>query len=453
MVADFALVGLNWLFVGALVLWLRTLVPQIRIFEHFAGAVSLLGIALLHAALITLWGHSEGLYSASSGLPEQARALGKAVLWGTALLCVAYRLQASPAGMSTSICGAGLMNFGALLVWRWESRKLGRANGHGNNVRNMLIVGAGGVGRRVAAHVESHPEEGRAVCGFLDDDRPLGNGVIGRLSDLPHLARAGFVDELMLAAPHDQEAIPRLLREARRLRLDVEMVPELFGCKPAQCEGERVGNLPVIRLHEERLPVAGLWLKRAVDALGAGIALALLAPLLALIAALVKLDSKGPAIYAASRAGRKGRPFHCCKFRTMVCNADELKTHLRAQNQRAGPFFKIAGDPRVTRLGHFLRRYSLDELPQLWNVLKGEMSLVGPRPHPLDDFAAYEIEHLARLDVTPGITGLWQVTARRDPSFQKGVELDREYIRTWSLGVDLRILFKTFRAVVCGSGD
>jgi lipopolysaccharide/colanic/teichoic acid biosynthesis glycosyltransferase len=110
-------------------------------------------------------------------------------------------------------------------------------------------------------------------------------------------------------------------------------------------------------------------------------------------------------------------------------------------------------DPRVTRLGRVLRRYSLDELPQLWNVLRGEMSLVGPRPHPLDDFAAYEIEHLARLDVTPGITGLWQVTARRDPSFERGMELDREYIRTWSLKTDLRILLKTFQAVVRGSGD
>ena len=137
----------------------------------------------------------------------------------------------------------------------------------------------------------------------------------------------------------------------------------------------------------------------------------------------------------------------------MVSNADALKEHLRESNQRSGPFFKIADDPRITRLGRFLRRYSLDELPQLWNVLKGDMSLVGPRPHPLDDFAAYEIEHLARLDVTPGITGLWQVSARRDPSFQRGMELDREYIRTWSLRSDLRILLRTFLAVARGSGD
>jgi lipopolysaccharide/colanic/teichoic acid biosynthesis glycosyltransferase len=178
-----------------------------------------------------------------------------------------------------------------------------------------------------------------------------------------------------------------------------------------------------------------------------------LAPVLAVIAVLIKFDSLGPVFYSALRAGRKARPFRCYKFRTMVRDADALKNGLRICNQRSGPFFKIANDPRITRVGRFLRRYSLDELPQFWNVLRGEMSLVGPRPHPMDDFARYEIEHLSRLDVTPGITGLWQVTARRDPSFQRGMELDLEYIRTWNLEMDLRILFKTLAVVADGSGD
>jgi lipopolysaccharide/colanic/teichoic acid biosynthesis glycosyltransferase len=172
-----------------------------------------------------------------------------------------------------------------------------------------------------------------------------------------------------------------------------------------------------------------------------------------MIAGLIKLDSTGPVFYAAERVGRRGRPFRCYKFRTMVNNADALKAGLRGHNQRAGPLFKIVNDPRVTRFGHFLRRYSLDELPQLWNVLRGEMSLVGPRPHPLDDFAGYEIDHFLRLQVTPGMTGLWQVTARRDPSFQKSLALDLDYIRNWSLAMDFRILFKTVSAVLNGSGD
>jgi exopolysaccharide biosynthesis polyprenyl glycosylphosphotransferase len=261
------------------------------------------------------------------------------------------------------------------------------------------------------------------------------------------------VDGVILASPHDRELTLRVLNEARRLRLDVEMVPDLFGCSVSSSELERVGDLLVICLHQEQLPAGALLLKRWVDVAGAGFALVVLAPLVAVIAIFIKLNSKGPVMYTALRAGRKGRPFHCYKFRTMVSNADELKNALRNHNQRSGPFFKIANDPRVTWFGRFLRRYSLDELPQLWNVLKGQMSLVGPRPHPLDDFAAYKVEHLARLDVTPGITGLWQVTARRDPSFQKGLELDREYIRTWSLGMDMRILFQTLRVVAQGSGD
>lgn len=318
--------------------------------------------------------------------------------------------------------------------------------------RNVLIVGAGAFGRRIATCIEDHPGQGRVVCGFLDDQRPLGDGVIGRTSNLHHLSRTSFVNEIILAAPDNREMTLQVLREARRLHLDVEMAVDLFGCEPAQVEVRRVGEFPVICMHREPLPVGRLLAKRGVNIIGAAVGLLLLGPILALIVALIRWDSPGPAMYSALRVGRKGRPFRCYKFRTMVRNADELKSGLRGCNERSGAFFKIASDPRITGLGRWLRRYSLDELPQLWNVLRGEMSLVGPRPHPLDDFAAYGVEHLARLDVTPGITGLWQVTARGDPSFEKGVELDREYIGAWSLSMDLQILFKTILTVLRGDG-
>jgi exopolysaccharide biosynthesis polyprenyl glycosylphosphotransferase len=452
-VADFALVALNWLLIGALLVPLRVLFPSVRLFEYKAGApVSLLGIALLHAVLIALMGYIEGRHVEDRDMRGQARVIGKSVLWATMVLCVSYGLQGVSWATSGLFCGAGVLHFGALSVWRWQRARQDRRPRQPGDMRNVLIVGAGGVGRRVAASVVGHPDEGRRVCGFLDNQRPLGNGVIGRVSDLARLARTGFVDEIILAAPHDRELIQQVLRESRRLRLDLEIVPELFGCKPAE-QVERAGDLLVMSLHAERSPAAGLALKRIVDVMGAGLALTLLSPSLAVIAGLIRLGSPGPVLYSAQRAGRKGRLFCCYKFRTMVSNADALKERLRRNNQRSGPFFKIANDPRITRLGRFLRQYSLDELPQLWNVLKGDMSLVGPRPHPVDDVAGYEIEHLARLDVTPGITGLWQVTARRDPSFQRGMELDREYIRTWSLGSDMRILLRTFLAVVRGSGD
>jgi exopolysaccharide biosynthesis polyprenyl glycosylphosphotransferase len=449
MANDFALVALNWLLIGALEVPLRESFPRVRLFRYAAGApVSLLGIALLHAVLITLMGYAEGLHTGHFDQVRQARILARSVLWATLLLCAAYGLQGAPWPTSVLFCGAGLLHFASLWTWRWQSAR----QNHRTNLRNVLIVGAGSVGRQVAAYIEKHPDAGRTVSGFLDNQRPLSNQVIGRVHDLARLARTGFVDEVILAAPRDRELTLQVLREGRRLRLDVEIVPDLFGCKPA-AEFESVGDLPVICLHAERLPSAALVLKRTVDVIGSTLALALLAPVLAMIATLIKLDSPGHVFYCAQRAGRKGRLFRCYKFRTMVRNADALKDRLRGNNQRSGPFFKIASDPRITRLGRFLRRYSLDELPQLGNVLKGDMSLVGPRPHPLDDVAAYKIEHLARLDVTPGITGLWQVSARRDPSFQRGMELDREYIRTWSVKADMRILLRTFLAVARGSGD
>jgi lipopolysaccharide/colanic/teichoic acid biosynthesis glycosyltransferase len=205
-------------------------------------------------------------------------------------------------------------------------------------------------------------------------------------------------------------------------------------------------------LGAQPIPVFGMILKRAMDVIGSAIGLALFSPVVLAIAVAIRLDTAGSVYYHAWRVGKKGRKFVCYKFRTMLQSADALKDSLGHLNEREGATFKIANDPRITRVGRFLRKYSLDELPQLWNVLKGDMSLVGPRPHPLDDYDKYDLEHLRRLDVTPGLTGLWQVTARRDPSFEKNVELDVEYIENWSLRMDLTILFKTLAVVVTGSG-
>jgi exopolysaccharide biosynthesis polyprenyl glycosylphosphotransferase len=199
-------------------------------------------------------------------------------------------------------------------------------------------------------------------------------------------------------------------------------------------------------------PQSALIWKRTLDIMLSVMAMLTLAPLMAAIALAIKLASPGQLIYRATRVGLKGRRFVCYKFRTMVADADLLKDGLRTLNEREGPCFKIAADPRITRLGRILRRYSLDELPQLWNVMRGEMSLVGPRPHPLDDIERYRLEHFRRLDVTPGITGLWQVTARRDPSFERNMALDLEYIEHWNLWMDLQILWMTVFVVFHGSG-
>jgi lipopolysaccharide/colanic/teichoic acid biosynthesis glycosyltransferase len=232
----------------------------------------------------------------------------------------------------------------------------------------------------------------------------------------------------------------------------VKLVPECFGCDPAPVVFQKYGNVPVLTLSKERVPIFQLLVKRGIDVMLSVVGLLLSLPILAITYCAIRLDSSGPALYRAPRLGLKGRRFLCFKFRTMVANADALKQKLRAHNQRKGAFFKIVDDPRVTQVGRVLRRYSLDELPQLWNVLRGDMSMVGPRPHPVDDFERYDLEDLQRLDVLPGITGLWQVTARSDPSFARNMALDREYIGRWTLSLDFRILFKTVVVVWRGEG-
>jgi exopolysaccharide biosynthesis polyprenyl glycosylphosphotransferase len=454
---DYLLVTLNWVLVAEISLRLHGVFPHMPMFSGslLTSSISptLLGIALLHGTLINLVSGPDGLRAEDTDLRTQMRTVGKAVFWATLVLSAALQLQGLSALAAALVWSAGILHFGTLLGRRWAERE-GQLRGVRamRGTRNVLIVGASELGRRIANYLDEHPEMDRSVSGFLDDRKPLGNGVVGRTSDLAELARTGFVDEVILAAPHDRDLTLRVLHLARQLRLDVKMAPDLFGCEPAR-ESQRIGSIPLISLHEEELPVGGLLTKRVLDVAAAGTALILTAPALALIAILIKLGSPGPVLYTAPRAGRKGKPFRCYKFRTMVRDADDLKEKLRKRNQRSGPFFKITRDPRITRIGRFLRRYSLDELPQLLNVLKGEMSLVGPRPHPLDDVSEYAIEHLPRLDVIPGMTGLWQVTARRDPSFQTGMNLDIEYIHCWSLRMDMRILLKTAGAVLRGSGD
>src|SRR5256885_5944992 len=201
------------------------------------------------------------------------------------------------------------------------------------------------------------------------------------------------------------------------------------------------------------LPAGALLVKRGMDLVLASLGLILLAPVMAVIALVVKMESPGPVLYRSWRVGQNGKLFIFLKFRTMVANAEELKEALQHLNEREGLLFKISNDPRTTRCGRFLRRYSLDELPQLVNVLRGEMALVGPRPPSLDEYERYTAEHQMRLAAKPGITALWQVTARNDPSFTTALHLDRSYIEQWSPWLDVKILLKTMPVVLQGEGQ
>jgi exopolysaccharide biosynthesis polyprenyl glycosylphosphotransferase len=183
------------------------------------------------------------------------------------------------------------------------------------------------------------------------------------------------------------------------------------------------------------------------------LALLVLSPILLAIAIAVKLDSRGPVFYSSERIGKKGRVFRCTKFRTMVRDAEKRRGEVMHMNERDGVLFKISNDPRITKLGRFLRKYSLDELPQFFNVLRGDMSIVGPRPPIASEVREYKLNHLRRLDVTPGITGLWQVQARQDPSFDQYISLDVAYIENWSIWLDMKIIIRTVAVVFAGTGS
>lgn len=202
----------------------------------------------------------------------------------------------------------------------------------------------------------------------------------------------------------------------------------------------------------EEFSAAGHALKRTFDLLFSGLALVLIAPVLVAIAIAIRLDSPGPVLYLSERIGRNGRSFRCFKFRTMVQDAERMQTRMGHLNERDGVLFKIANDPRVTPVGRILRKYSLDELPQFFNVLRGEMSVVGPRPPVVSEVREYNANHWRRLIVLPGITGVWQTQARHDPSFESYVSLDLAYIENWSVGLDLKIIAQTIFVLLSGTG-
>jgi len=193
-------------------------------------------------------------------------------------------------------------------------------------------------------------------------------------------------------------------------------------------------------------------MKRGLDLALSSLILITISPVLLAIAIAIKLDSHGPVFYRSERIGKKGRVFNCMKFRTMVREAEKRRAGLMNMNERESVLFKISDDPRITKVGRFLRKYSLDELPQFFNVLRGDMSIVGPRPPLAGEVREYKLSHLRRLDVTPGITGLWQVQARRDPSFDHYISLDLTYIEKWSIWLDLKIIIRTVGVVFTGTG-
>jgi len=441
---------------GALVLYL-----QYGILPSFAAVRPLaqhayFAFTFLYAILVVLSCASQDLYRTprDRGVLEESLMVVRATGLATIVL-VLFLFTFDLRGTSRiSVLAVITVSTIALSGWRYMKRRmiLNRTL-RGIGVSRILIVGAGATGRGLATCLKDHPHLGYQVQGFLGVEPMSGPQILGTVDDLRRVVLEQFIDELFLTPPIDREVVKQLVLETRQLQVDLKIIPDLYDGLGWRAPLHAIGGFPVIQLRERPIPGIGAAAKRVTDGVFAIIGLTLTAPLLAVLALLVRIDSPGPAFYASERVGYKGRRFRCWKLRTMSADADLLKEALRKDNEREGPFFKIKNDPRVTRLGRRLRQFSLDELPQLWNVLCGDMSMVGPRPHPVDDVTRYSVEHLRRLDVKPGLTGLWQVTARKDPSFERNLALDLEYIDNWSPWLDLEILFRSVPQVLRGNGE
>jgi len=320
----------------------------------------------------------------------------------------------------------------------------------------VLIIGAGEVGHTVAAKISKHPEFRIKLVGFLDDGEPRRNGdggppvpVIGVFDDLDRIVADQQIDRVIVAfsqARHDD--FLRVVRACADFGVKVNIVPRLFEVVSSRALVDDVEGIPLLDVGHIELSRFNMAVKRAFDLVVGGVIFVLVLPLLGIVALVVKLDSRGPVFYRQARMGRGGRPFCIYKFRSMHVGADKLRDDLADQNDYDGPMFKLKRDPRLTRIGDWLRRWSIDELPQIINVMKGDMSLVGPRPLWVDEAEQCRGWTQKRLDITPGITGLWQVLGRSDIPFDEMVKLDYMYVTGWSLSWDLKLLLQTIPAVV-----
>jgi exopolysaccharide biosynthesis polyprenyl glycosylphosphotransferase len=423
---------------------------------HHSYPAVYIALLFLYAVFTLLFCKSRDLYRTPSNRTrtEESLAVGQAVALATVPLVIFIHLAGLKTVSGFVVTVAALLNAMTFAGWRlWKRRVVEGAVGEGRRARNVLIVGAGKTGQDLARFLETNKHLGYVVRGFIDQDHLPDPRVLGKVESLTAIAHQNFIDEIFITIPSQRELVRRVALAARDNRWDLKIIPELYDGLGLGAPLDHLGRYPIVLLHREPIRQLELLLKRVTDLALTCVALSVSAPLMLSIAIGIKLESQGPVLYRSVRLGKKGRKFICYKFRTMVANADTLKPNLRHINERHGPFFKLANDPRVTRFGKWLRKYSLDELPQFWNVLKGDMSLVGPRPHPLDDCAQYTPDHLRRLDVTPGLTGLWQVKARRDPSFENNMALDLQYIERWSLWTDAKILLQTIPVVLQGAGQ
>ncbi|MDX6306543.1 MAG: hypothetical protein QOI77_3512, partial [Blastocatellia bacterium] len=423
---------------------------------------ALLGIGLLiswHAAFAV-----QGLYVSHRLRPIrlELKEIGRAVLISSVLLLVAANLGKWPTINILTVGLFGLMSFTLIGAGRFFLRlNLRRLRRRGHNVKTLLLVGGGARGRRFAAQINLRQDLGYRLIGYLDNDASFagqnieGTPWIGTIEELPRIITTEVIDEVAIALPiksqYSQiEAVVMLLEEQG---ITTHLLSDLFPQKLARSQSTDLDGLPLVSLHSAPLFSWHTEAKRIFDFLAAALLLLITGPALVLVALIIKLESKGPIFFVQERVGLNKRRFRMLKFRTMQRDAEARMDEIEHLNEKTGPIFKIRHDPRVTSVGRWLRRTSIDELPQLVNVLLGDMSIVGPRPLSVRDATRMELAwQKRRFSVKPGLTCLWQVSGRSNLSFDQWMQLDLEYIDRWSLGLDATILLRTIPAVVLARG-
>jgi exopolysaccharide biosynthesis polyprenyl glycosylphosphotransferase len=329
----------------------------------------------------------------------------------------------------------------------------------GLGVDRTLIVGSGEVARAVMRTLVARPDLGYQLVGFVEPSSDQSNEAIGRFRQLGRLEKLTEtlkehqVTEVIITVPSSQHhRIQKIIRMCRRAGARARIVPDFFQLSLQQVDIDNLGGIPLIGVRHTRLGRGPRLIKRGMDILGGVVGLVIFSPLIGAIALAIRWDSNGPIFFRQERLGESERPFEVIKFRSMRVGAEAEQQRLLAMNEADGPLFKIRDDPRLTRVGRWIRRASLDELPQFVNVLRGEMSLVGPRPPLASEVAKYHGWQRKRLSVKPGITGLWQVSGRSDLAFDEMCLLDIYYIENWSLWLDVRIILRTIPQFFLGKG-
>lgn len=339
----------------------------------------------------------------------------------------------------------------------FELRRLARRRGWG--VKNTLILGAGEMGQMLAFKIMGDPTLGYRMVGFLDDDPAKagqsfnGMAVLGDTARIKDIVFRYKIEKVIIASTHfSADKILDIITECERYGIEFKLVPGILELIASRVDADELGGIPLLTVSEIKLQGFNAAIKRGTDILLSAAGILLLSPVLAVFALLVKLTSPGPVLFKQKRVGIDGREFQMFKFRSMVQEAENLFPQLAPLSEVDGLLFKMKDDPRMTPLGKFMRRFSIDELPQLFNVLFGDMSLVGPRPPLPREVKKYSAWHMKRLRVRPGITGMWQVSGRSLLPFEEMVRLDIYYIENWSLWLDLKLLITTVPVVCTGSG-